>query len=310
MKIGFLCNSRIGLPAFEMLLQHKISISLVLPNSHSEENDYLEKLAVSHKINPYRIAKQTVEQELKEWYDKEAPDIIVVLTFPFIIPETLLQTKTPWFNFHFAPLPEYRGAEPIFWLLKNREKEGGVSVHVMTKNLDAGSIVFIEPVPIEPTDTHGMHYTKLSMVGAGALAKLLQYWQQQGNDINTTAQNDEKSRTYAKPCLSDLIIDWDTMGREEIRALVNAGNPWNKGAITFLEGKPLRIASVNLPEMSITQENTPGRLYVDEQGNLRASTKDSKDLIISIVSLEEGIYIGKEFAQTYAVENKILNNNF
>ena len=43
-------------------------------------------------------------------------------------------------NLHNAPLPKYRGVNPINWALKNQEKTHGVTIHEITPGIDDGPI--------------------------------------------------------------------------------------------------------------------------------------------------------------------------
>jgi methionyl-tRNA formyltransferase len=53
-------------------------------------------------------------------------------------------------NLHNAPLPGYRGVNPINWALKNGEKEHGVTIHEITAGIDDGPIVARLRYPIWP----------------------------------------------------------------------------------------------------------------------------------------------------------------
>ncbi|MDA7655077.1 formyltransferase family protein [Akkermansiaceae bacterium] len=44
-------------------------------------------------------------------------------------------------NLHTALLPKYRGLMPSFWVLKNQEKETGVSVFFVDEGIDSGPII-------------------------------------------------------------------------------------------------------------------------------------------------------------------------
>ncbi len=51
-------------------------------------------------------------------------------------------------NLHTALLPKYRGLMPSFWVLKNRERETGVSVFFVDEGIDSGPIIEQERVEI------------------------------------------------------------------------------------------------------------------------------------------------------------------
>lgn len=51
-------------------------------------------------------------------------------------------------NLHTAILPKYRGLMPSFWVLKNNEKETGVSVFFVDEGIDSGPILVQKRVEI------------------------------------------------------------------------------------------------------------------------------------------------------------------
>lgn len=53
-------------------------------------------------------------------------------------------------NLHNAPLPRYRGVSPINWALKNGEVRHGVTLHEITREIDAGPILAQVWFPICP----------------------------------------------------------------------------------------------------------------------------------------------------------------
>ena len=53
-------------------------------------------------------------------------------------------------NLHNAPLPKYRGVNPINWALNNSEKSHGVTIHQITPGVDDGPIFGQIEFPIDP----------------------------------------------------------------------------------------------------------------------------------------------------------------
>ena len=51
-------------------------------------------------------------------------------------------------NLHTALLPKYRGLMPSFWVLKNQEKETGVSVFFADEGIDSGPIIVQKRIPL------------------------------------------------------------------------------------------------------------------------------------------------------------------
>lgn len=81
-----------------------------------------------------------------------APDLGLCCGFAPILPTDLLRLpKWGWMNVHRSYLPYNRGLDPIQWALVDGTP-AGVSLHVMTEQVDAGGIVAQAEVPILPVD--------------------------------------------------------------------------------------------------------------------------------------------------------------
>ncbi len=76
-------------------------------------------------------------------------DVLCVACFPWRLPSAVLELpRLGCLNVHPSLLPEYRGPAPLFWVLRNGEESTGVSVHLMTEELDAGPILAQQEIPI------------------------------------------------------------------------------------------------------------------------------------------------------------------
>jgi len=82
----------------------------------------------------------------------EAPDIGVSCGFAGILsPAMLSLPRWGWVNMHRSYLPYNRGLDPMQWALVDRTP-AGVTMHVMTEEIDAGPIIAQAEMPIFPTD--------------------------------------------------------------------------------------------------------------------------------------------------------------
>ena len=71
-------------------------------------------------------------------------DVVVSSCFPYVVPKPMLDRYAGRaVNLHPALLPAYRGPSPIAWMLFNHDahRRGGMTLHLMTPELDAGDIV-------------------------------------------------------------------------------------------------------------------------------------------------------------------------
>ena len=58
--------------------------------------------------------------------------------------------QKPWFNFHPAPLPEFKGRNLCYWAIMNEAEEFGATLHYMDENYDTGDIIKVRKFDIEP----------------------------------------------------------------------------------------------------------------------------------------------------------------
>ena len=67
-------------------------------------------------------------------------DVVICAGFKRIINEDTLK-QSDFLNIHYSKLPHYRGLHSVVWAILNGEETVAVSVHQMTKNIDAGDIL-------------------------------------------------------------------------------------------------------------------------------------------------------------------------
>src|SRR5215210_2406148 len=78
------------------------------------------------------------------------PDLIFVTGFPWRLPGELLSVpRLGSINTHPAPLPRYRGPNPIFWQILNGEPEIGLTIHRMDTEFDTGPILAQATMPVD-----------------------------------------------------------------------------------------------------------------------------------------------------------------
>lgn len=128
----------------------------------------VKELALQHNI------KVIQPISIKEDYDgilQLKPDLIVTCAYGQMIPEAVLNCPTyESINVHASLLPKLRGGAPIHKAIINGDKESGISIMRMVKQMDAGAVMSQCSVPIEEDDTMGSLYDKLAIAGAELLS--------------------------------------------------------------------------------------------------------------------------------------------
>ena len=96
----------------------------------------------------------------------ERVDVVLSLASPQIFKKRLLATPTlGCVNYHMGMLPRYRGRQPLFWALLNKEQSVGLTVHRMDPEIDNGPIIAQKEIAVAPNDSLHSLYTKC--IGSG-----------------------------------------------------------------------------------------------------------------------------------------------
>lgn len=204
----------------------------------------VKEVAVRENIpvfQPRRVRETEVVETLKELN----ADVIVVVAFGQIIPESILNlTKYGCINVHGSLLPKYRGAAPIQWAVIDGEKESGITTMQMDAGLDTGDMLLKKVIPLEADETGGSLFDKLSAAGAELLIQTLKELE---NGTVVPEKQGESPTAYAKMLTKDMgNIDW-TQDAAAIERLIRGLNPW-PSAYTKLHGKTLKIWAARVSE--------------------------------------------------------------
>ena len=204
----------------------------------------VKQLAQSHDILVYqpRTLRDGSSDALIE---QLAPDIIVVVAYGCIIPPQLLHiAKYGCINLHVSLLPKYRGSAPIQWAVLNGDAETGVSIMQLDEGLDTGDVLMVEPVAIDPEETSGELFDRVSAVGAktlvDALAKI------EAGQLTPVPQDHSKA-TLAPPLSKDTARFAFTEDAAHIHNWVRGMNPWPT-AWFEQDGKRIKVSECRLAE--------------------------------------------------------------
>jgi methionyl-tRNA formyltransferase len=182
------------------------------------------------------VTTETSVDAIGRLVDQTKPDCVVVSSYHRILPGRVV-SKTRFVNVHYALLPRYRGRANVNWAILNGEAETGISVHVLSPDLDAGNILFQQALPIGPADTVTDLYERLNALQRRHLgpvvARHLRGYEGEPQD--------ERAASYGCTRLPrDGEINWAAPTRR-VYDLVRALTPPYPGAFTYLEGEPLTV---------------------------------------------------------------------
>lgn len=174
------------------------------------------------------------------------PELLAVAAYGKLLPEALLTIpSTAAINVHSSLLPKYRGAAPINWAILSGERETGVTIQHLSRELDAGDIVLAKSTPIGETEDAGQLYTRLSELGAEALSEAV-----------AALSNGTASRTpqtgdpgpYAAMLTKEMSpVDWTRSAGDiynQIRGLI----PWPAATTDVINGEPIKLWGAQVVE--------------------------------------------------------------
>lgn len=185
-------------------------------------------------LTPHRLRSDEARDALSEW----KPDAMVLVAYGQLVPQHLLDlgSRLP-LNVHPSLLPRHRGAAPVAGTILAGDAEGGVTLMVMTAELDAGPIVARWPVPLNGRETTPELEAALGDLAAGVVPAELERWA--SGPIETEPQ-DERAASHIKPFRrADGWIDW-RRSAVEVDRQVRALQPW-PGAWTTIDGRRVHI---------------------------------------------------------------------
>jgi methionyl-tRNA formyltransferase len=308
-KIVVICNHAAALPSIDILLKRGFLVGLAVPAITSDHYLRVQFLAQEKEI-PFIAIEENDLQNIVDWLHKCQPDVVFVISFPYkILPSILAIPQLGFLNFHLGLLPAYRSSDPIFWEIRNQEKQGGITVHLMDEKFNNGPIIHVEKVPIEK-DLYGQHIQKLAFTVEKCTQHIIEIIQQSPNQLPLQPQDSKLCQYYKSPDFSDFIVDWTTYTASEIEALVQATNPTYGGAITFF-----RSVSVHLLQVEYLQERlesiqniidvtdvTPGTIVLVNNKGIVVACKNQELLRLEVTYTEDGFFTASKLAQTFSIK--------
>lgn len=225
----------------------------------------VKEVALAHNLPVYQPEKLSGSEEMAELMTLGA-DGIVTAAFGQFLPTKLLDSVDFAVNVHASLLPKYRGGAPIHYAIINGDKEAGVTIMEMVKEMDAGDMIAKDVTSITDEDNVGTMFDKLAILGRDLLLRTLPDY----IAGNITPEPQDSSQATFSPNITpeEERIDWHRPARDvfnHIRGL----NPWPV-AHTLLDGKRFKIY-----EASIAQgQGKPGEIIEKGKKSLVVATSD------------------------------------
>lgn len=211
MKIAYFgCD--LYMDCIRVLELHGFSISFVFIKPSTPYNEKLVSFAKLRKI-PLIVEKPTTAHI--ELLELEGIECIFSCSYGWHIP--IHQSIKYSVNVHPTMLPEGRGPNPLFWVLKCYQQHFGITFHKITNKYDCGDIIYQRKLCIEKNDSFETLMMKLEIQIPISLDKCLSNFEQfyQNSKIQTNGSH------WPEVTARDILINWEIC-IEEIDLLVRS----------------------------------------------------------------------------------------
>ena len=156
---------------------------------------------------PVFAVESARDEHALERLRETAPDVVLAACFPVILPPAWRAlARRACLNLHPSLLPAYRGPTPLFWQLREGERETGVTLHLVDAGIDAGDIVAQSVVPLPVGARFSDVNATLARTGAALMVDLLRMMEA-GIEAPRTAQDDTLASYQPFPREKDFRFD-------------------------------------------------------------------------------------------------------
>lgn len=214
-------------------------------------------LALEHKIAVFQPEKLKLELEnIKQL----APDIIIVIAYGKIIPQSILDIpRFGCLNIHASLLPKYRGSSCLQAPILNGDTETGVTIMKLDANMDTGPILNQKSITLNGTETAETLHDKLSEMGAELLMKTI-YDYCEGK-IKAKAQDNDKASYVSLIKKENGKLD-PNLDAQILERQIRAFYPWPGTYLELSNGEKLKILSAKISKKYT--ENKIGSFFTEK----------------------------------------------
>lgn len=167
------------------------------------------------------------------------PDLIVVIAYGKIIPQTILDIpQYGCVNVHASLLPKYRGASCLAAPILNGDEESGVTIMKMDAGMDTGDIIKQAGIKLSAKETLSSLHNRLSALGAEILADTLKEYI--NGTINPQKQ-DESQASYVPLIKKEDGRLQVNLSAAELERRIRAYNPWPGAFLLLNNGEKIKV---------------------------------------------------------------------
>lgn len=289
LRIVFCGTPAFGLPTLKRLLADPgFSVEAVVcqpdrPSGRGQKkaSSPIKDAALASGIQVYQPEKIRAD-EAREFFERLAPDAVVIIAYGQIIPKNLLAIpRFGWINLHASLLPKYRGAAPIQRAILNGETRTGLTTMQIDAGMDTGPILEQIEMEIRADETAPQLSERMAEAGAPLMLDTLRKLDR--GEIQPTPQDNSRA-TLAPPLKKEEgLIDWSRPAAA-IYNQIRAFDPW-PGAYTHFRNRLCHIWGRPAEPSAAKRKGQPGEI-MDSGGSLFIACGSATFLQLDNVQLE------------------------
>jgi methionyl-tRNA formyltransferase len=259
LRVVFFGTPAFAVPTLEALLasRHDVVGVVSQPDRPRGRGQRLEPTPVKGAALAAGLAVLQPERlktpEFMTAFSAMRPDLAVVAAYGKIIAESVIAIpRLGMINVHASLLPKYRGAAPIQRAVLAGDRETGVTIMRIVKELDAGAMFARVALPVGPDDTSEDVERELATRGGALLVEVVDRIAE--GTAREEPQDDAQATHAPKIAREEGAIDWRRPARaihDQVRGLT----PWPR-AWTHADGARLILTRTAAEPCSI--EAPPG----------------------------------------------------
>lgn len=138
------------------------------------EPRYISEVLEYYEIEHYFI-NDVNNQDVVNLIREKQTDLLITYDCGQILKKDAIRVSSiASLNVHSSLLPKYRGTAPIYWVIKNKEKETGVTIHFIDEGIDTGDIILQNKIAINPGMREKTLTKALAQLGAESIFAAIQ----------------------------------------------------------------------------------------------------------------------------------------
>ncbi|MCH7748784.1 MAG: methionyl-tRNA formyltransferase [Acidobacteria bacterium] len=288
MKIAFFGTPAFAVPSLEQLVAagDQIVVAITQPDrprgrGHHVQPSPLKTAALAHGIpvlQPERVGDPAFAAALASC----GADLGVVAAYGKILPDAILHTpRHGTINVHASLLPRFRGAAPVHRAIIAGERETGVTMIRLVREMDAGPMLARAVRPIADDETSDVVDRALAEIGASLLVSTVR--EIAAGRVTEQPQDHALATLAPRLTSEDGRLDWTRPARA-IHNLVRGLHPWPH-AFSFLDTSRYLILRTEVEPAPVqVSAQAPG--HIVEAGADRLRVACGEGTVLAILALQ------------------------